>query len=151
MYFSEKIEIPDDQIIVQTKFSFVFVNIRPFLPFHLLISPKRIVERVVNLSVEEANDLFDTVRKTMKGMSFHASDFTVTIQDGSSAGQTVPHVHIHIIPRLSGDLAENNDIYKEGAFESDIDSKGIFRKDRSSHKMKEEADFLRSKFQTLFN
>jgi len=37
----------------------------------------------------------------------------MVIQDGLLAGQTVPHVHIHVIPRFKGDFANNDDIYHE--------------------------------------
>ena len=35
----------------------------------------------------------------------------MSVQDGPEAGQTVPHVHVHVIPRVSGDLRRNDDIY----------------------------------------
>ena len=35
----------------------------------------------------------------------------LTIQDGPQAGQTVPHVHIHILPRKRGDFEKNDEIY----------------------------------------
>lgn len=40
-----------------------------------------------------------------------ASSLTLTIQDGPQAGQTVPHVHIHILPRRAGDFEKNDEIY----------------------------------------
>nr|GMD67044.1 bifunctional bis(5'-adenosyl)-triphosphatase/adenylylsulfatase FHIT [Ipomoea batatas] len=41
--------------------------------------------------------------------SYHnASSLTFAIQDGPQAGQTVPHVHVHIIPRKSGDFEKND-------------------------------------------
>lgn len=150
MQFSEKHTITKEQIIKETSFSFVFVNIRPFLPYHLLISPKRICKSLVDLSPEETTDLFFTVQKCMRGLSFYASDFTINIQDGKAAGQTVPHVHVHLIPRLIGDLKVNNNIYKEGAFESNIDDEGKIRENRTISEMKIESDFLRSKFEEFF-
>lgn len=43
---------------------------------------------------------------------FHkASSLTLTIQDGPQAGQTVPHVHIHVLPRTAGDFLVNDQIY----------------------------------------
>lgn len=35
------------------------------------------------------------------------------VQDGPAAGQTVPHVHIHVLPRRPGDFEKNDDIYDE--------------------------------------
>lgn len=35
----------------------------------------------------------------------------MAIQDGKDAGQTVPHVHVHVLPRRSGDFQKNDDVY----------------------------------------
>jgi bis(5'-adenosyl)-triphosphatase len=43
--------------------------------------------------------------------AFAADGFDWTIQDGASAGQTVPHVHLHVIPRHAGDLPDPGDWY----------------------------------------
>ena len=42
---------------------------------------------------------------------FDSSSSTISIQDGAAAGQTVEHVHVHILPRHVGDFANNDDIY----------------------------------------
>ena len=42
---------------------------------------------------------------------FHATALNVAIQDGSDAGQSVPHVHAHIIPRKPADLPNTDDVY----------------------------------------
>ncbi|WMV46557.1 hypothetical protein MTR67_039942 [Solanum verrucosum] len=83
--------------------------------------------------------------------SYHkASSLTFTIQDGPQAGQTVPHVHIHIIPRKSGDFEKNDEIYdaldvkeKEMKQSLDLDKE---RKDRSIEEMADEADEYRKLF-----
>lgn len=38
------------------------------------------------------------------------------MQDGPAAGQTVPHVHVHVLPRRAGDFKENDEVY--GAIEA---------------------------------
>ena len=43
---------------------------------------------------------------------FNATSLTYTIQDGADSGQTVPHVHIHILPRRPGDFKVNDDVYR---------------------------------------
>ena len=36
----------------------------------------------------------------------------VAVQDGKEAGQSVPHVHVHVLPRKGGDFAKNDEIYE---------------------------------------
>jgi bis(5'-adenosyl)-triphosphatase len=42
-----------------------------------------------------------------------AESLTFTMQDGVASGQTVSHVHIHVLPRKEGDFANNDDVYEE--------------------------------------
>ena len=83
-----------------------FVNLKPILPGHVLVCPRRIVPRVSDLSHDEATDLFLTVQRVGRVVErvFHASSLNIAMQDGVDAGQSVPHVHMHIIPRKAADL-----------------------------------------------
>ncbi|KAL4187564.1 hypothetical protein AMTRI_Chr09g39610 [Amborella trichopoda] len=68
--------------------------------------------------------------------------------DGPEAGQTVPHVHVHILPRQSGDFEKNDEIYdavegKEVNRKLDLDED---RKNRTITEMSQEASFLRALF-----
>ena len=49
--------------------------------------------------------LFSGVKQTQSKLSnyFETTDFTITIHDGPLAGQEIPHVHVHVIPRKQGD------------------------------------------------
>jgi bis(5'-adenosyl)-triphosphatase len=89
-----------------TALSFALVNLKPILPGHVLVSPLRSVPRVADLTPAEATDLFLTVRRVgrMVERVYGASSLNVAIQDGPDAGQSVPHVHTHIIPRKRADL-----------------------------------------------
>ena len=49
-------------------------------------------------------------QKVLK-QQYNCDAFNVAVQDGTGAGQSVPHVHIHILPRYCGDLKRNDDIY----------------------------------------
>ena len=42
---------------------------------------------------------------------YRGSSLTFTIQDGAQAGQTVPHVHVHVLPRTEGDFVPNDKVY----------------------------------------
>ena len=44
---------------------------------------------------------------------YNADALTINCQDGVAAGQTVPHVHFHILPRKFGDFEKKGDVYKK--------------------------------------
>lgn len=102
--------ITQDQIFYSTDLSLGLVNIRPVLPGHVLVIPRRRVPRFTNLSTEEVSDLWATAKKVGKALEsyFRSSSLTFTIQDGPEAGQSVPHVHIHILPRNKDDVFQSN-------------------------------------------
>ena len=62
--------------------------------------------RFNDLSAAEVQDLFLTVQQVSRMVErvFNASSLNIAIQDGLDAGQSVPHVHAHIIPRKKDDL-----------------------------------------------
>lgn len=80
----------------------------PVTEGHLLIVPQRHVSRWDDLSAREKDALIAGVergRALLKGQ-FDPDAFNVGYNDGTAAGQTVPHFHIHIIPRRAGDVAD---------------------------------------------
>ncbi|KAJ4516332.1 Dinucleoside triphosphate hydrolase [Exophiala dermatitidis] len=89
----------------RSRLSFGLVNLKPLLPGHVLICPVRCVPRLSQLSSAETADLFQTVQRVSRTLErlYSASAFNVAVQDGVDAGQSVPHVHVHIIPRRRGD------------------------------------------------
>ncbi|XP_057964343.1 bifunctional bis(5'-adenosyl)-triphosphatase/adenylylsulfatase FHIT [Malania oleifera] len=142
-------KIHPKEVFYSTHLSFAMVNLRPVLPGHVLVCPRREVKRFVDLTADETGDLWLTAQKIGNQLERHhkASSLTFTIQDGPQAGQTVPHVHIHILPRKSGDFEKNDEIYdaidvkeKELKKELDLDKE---RKDRSPEEMAEEAEEYR--------
>ena len=82
------------------------MNLKPLLPGHVLVSPLRPVPRLHDLTPSETSDLFLTVQRVSRVIErvFKASALNIVIQDGIDAGQSVPHIHAHIIPRSSRDL-----------------------------------------------
>ncbi|PWA58948.1 Histidine triad, conserved site-containing protein [Artemisia annua] len=98
-----------------TLFAFRLLNLFAILDKrpHVLVCPRREVKRFVDLTPEETSDLWISAQKIGKQLeNYHkASSLTLAIQDGPQAGQTVPHVHIHIVPRKGGDFENNDEIY----------------------------------------
>uniref|UniRef100_A0A671T1W0 Fragile histidine triad diadenosine triphosphatase n=1 Tax=Sinocyclocheilus anshuiensis TaxID=1608454 RepID=A0A671T1W0_9TELE len=70
------------------------------------------------LHPDEVADLFMTTQKIASVIEkhFQLSCLTIAIQDGPEAGQTVKHVHVHVLPRKAGDFEKNDSIYDEVRF-----------------------------------
>ena len=75
---------------------------------HALIIPKRHVDNFFDLSLREQTALFFVLNhvKNFLQKRFNPDGFNVGINIGEKAGQTIPHVHIHLIPRYSGDMKD---------------------------------------------
>jgi bis(5'-adenosyl)-triphosphatase len=150
-------------VFAESKHCFAFVNLKPILPGHVLVSTKRVVPRFTSLESEEVADLWTLAQQVGEKLErFHqASSLTLTIQDGPEAGQTVPHVHIHILPRKGGDFENNDEVYDaidqasedvlkqlEGATKGTERKKNLDedRKPRTREEMSEEAKIYRTLF-----
>ncbi|KAL7056680.1 hypothetical protein AAHC03_020804 [Spirometra sp. Aus1] len=108
-----KINLKSSQIFYRTSVSMAFVNISPLVPGHVLVTPIAVVERFNSLPDGTICDMYMTVKRVSEKLleHFEADSLTISIQDGKNAGQSVPHVHIHVLPRKAGDFGRNDDIY----------------------------------------
>lgn len=88
-------------------------NIAPILPGHSLIIPRWHVQSLMDLSDTELCEMIVFARNTVKVLlkTFGVKAFNWTIQEGEEAGQTVPHLHVHLIPREPNDLPQPGDWY----------------------------------------
>ena len=114
-----RFQIPESHIFYRSKLSTAFVNLRPIVPGHVLVVSNRVVPLLEDLTDEEYSDLWSTVRKLQPMLRelYHTDDdrefgFNIAVQNGRASGQTVPHVHVHILPRIGGDIERNDDIYQ---------------------------------------
>ncbi len=84
---------------------YAFLDIFPRREGHTLVVPHKQVVHLQELTDIELTDLFIGVKIVEKKLSklFATTDFTICIHDGPLAGQEVPHVHVHVIPRTAGD------------------------------------------------
>uniref|UniRef100_A0A182JKL3 Nitrilase and fragile histidine triad fusion protein NitFhit n=1 Tax=Anopheles atroparvus TaxID=41427 RepID=A0A182JKL3_ANOAO len=146
-YLFGEFEIHPDMVFYVSEYCFAFTNIRCVVPGHVLVSTKRAALRLPELSPAERNDFFQTVCKVEKVAErlYNASSSTVTVQDGPDAGQTVFHVHCHIMPRHEGDFPENDQIYTE----LNRHDKEPERPRRSDAEMADEAKRFREEFSRL--
>jgi len=73
---------------------------------HTLVIPKRHVESFTELTKEEVTQLFEMgkiVASHLKNAIEDCGGVNLSLADGAVAGQEVPHVHLHVIPRKVGD------------------------------------------------
>lgn len=80
----------------------------PVTPGHMLIVTRRHVASYFELSEEEQAGLWQllpTVRAALE-RAHHPDGFNLGMNDGAAAGQTVRHVHLHVIPRYEGDVPD---------------------------------------------
>ena len=84
---------------------FAFLDIFPRREGHTLVVPTTPVQRIAELSEVERSNLMNGVVNVQALLSKHfdTTDFTVIVHDGPLAGQEIPHVHVHILPRTDGD------------------------------------------------
>jgi bis(5'-adenosyl)-triphosphatase len=106
--------ISASQIFYETPLSVAFVNIKPVLPGHVLVISRRRCRRFTSLRAAEAADLWLTAQRVGAALERHlgGSSLTLAIQDGPDAGQSVAHVHVHVLPRRRADLPDNDELYK---------------------------------------
>ncbi|XP_073086889.1 bis(5'-adenosyl)-triphosphatase isoform X2 [Manis javanica] len=106
-------------VFLKTELSYALVNRKPVVPGHVLVCPLRPVERFRDLRPDEVADLFQATQRvgTVVEKHFQGTSLTLSMQDGPEAGQTVKHVHIHVLPRKAGDFQRNDSIYDEASME----------------------------------
>ncbi len=82
-----------------------FLDIFPRSEGHTLVVPHQPATHLSKLDDRQLSLLWEGVVKTQKILSeyFETTDFTIGINDGVFAGQEIPHVHVHIIPRTEND------------------------------------------------
>src|ERR671933_795141 len=94
-------------IIDQNNRAIAFLDAFPLSAGHTLIIPKSHYSKVQDMNKEDSSDVFNLLWKLSgaveKAAGVNAS--TIAIHNGKAAGQEVPHVHIHVIPRTIDDGA----------------------------------------------
>ncbi|PIE44464.1 MAG: HIT family protein [Gammaproteobacteria bacterium] len=84
-----------------------FMDIYPLGQGHVLVIPKQHATRLEELDNATQGHLFDVANRIIEAQrkaGFGRGGTNLLINDGKAANQTIPHVHIHLIPRKSGDM-----------------------------------------------
>lgn len=99
---------PAVEILTETANALAILDSFPVNPGHTLIIPRRHVASYFDLHADEQHALWQLVNsaKILLENRFHPDGFNVGINIGETAGQSVMHVHIHLIPRYKGDVEQ---------------------------------------------
>jgi diadenosine tetraphosphate (Ap4A) HIT family hydrolase len=83
------------------------------VPGHVLVATRIQRKFFADLLPAEVTDVWQLAQRVGSAVSgsFSAKGLQFAVQDGSAAGQTVPHFHIHVLPRRPGDFERNDDVY----------------------------------------
>ena len=95
-------------IVYEDDYCVAFLDLFPLRPAHVLVINKRHAQYVHELSAQERSHLFEIANKislAIRASSFKPAAVHFNINDGKAAHQTVPHVHLHVLPRYQGDSA----------------------------------------------
>jgi len=93
------------KFLKETKYSLSFLDTFPLAPGHVLIIPKNHHQKIQDMSIEENTDLFSLVRQIISNVDEITGSTLVAIHNGKDAGQEIPHVHVHLVPRSEDDSA----------------------------------------------
>jgi len=93
------------EVIAREPGAFAFLDVTPLADGHVLIVPDAHVARIEDLSASDAAALFRAVVALAGPVrdAVGAAGSTIGINNGEATGQTIPHVHVHIVPRWPGD------------------------------------------------
>ncbi len=93
------------KILFANKYASAFYDEYPVSPGHLLIVPKRHVASFFSLTLDERHAIDELIikAKDFLDIKYHPDGYNLGVNVNASAGQSVMHVHVHVIPRYKGD------------------------------------------------
>jgi diadenosine tetraphosphate (Ap4A) HIT family hydrolase len=100
--------LPQERIVNSNTLALAIRDAFPISPGHTLIIPKRHVATFFDTTTEERLAMFELLDNAKRELDaeLHPAAYNIGVNDGPAAGQTVAHLHIHLIPRYAGDDAD---------------------------------------------
>jgi diadenosine tetraphosphate (Ap4A) HIT family hydrolase/HKD family nuclease len=124
------LDVPVGDWLCSNDFAFAIFDGFPVSPGHVLVTTRRIVETWFDATEAEQAALMALVKEVRHLLDLRLEPkpdgYNVGFNSGSAAGQTVPHVHIHVIPRYLGDMPD-----PRGGVRHVIPNKGNYLADKS--------------------
>lgn len=96
------------RIILSNYHAMAIYDAFPISPGHTLVISKRHIVSLFEANKEEREAIFDLLEQVKLDLmrKYTPDGFNIGINDGVAAGQTINHLHIHLIPRYAGDIEE---------------------------------------------
>lgn len=90
--------------VYEDALTLAFLDIMPSVEGHTLVIPKEPAEGILDLSVEGAKAVIETTQKVARAVKtgLDAPGVMLVQLNGAAAGQTIPHIHFHVLPRFHG-------------------------------------------------
>ena len=100
--------LPAERIIDSNEFGVTIRDGYPVSPGHTLVIPKRHIGSWFEITSDEQLALLDLLARTKTVLQdeLNPDGYNIGINDGPAAGQTVPHLHIHLMPRYKEDQGD---------------------------------------------
>lgn len=100
--------IPETEILAQNELALAFLDKFPSNEGHTLIVPKRHVASLFDVTTVEMTSIWELLSEVKRQLDgrFAPDGYNVGVNVGEAAGQTVLHLHVHVIPRYQGDVPD---------------------------------------------
>jgi diadenosine tetraphosphate (Ap4A) HIT family hydrolase len=103
------LERPESEWIANNELAFAIRDGFPVTPGHALVVPRRLVATWFDATADERKAIFelvDEVRSQLDAATPAPDGYNIGVNCGEAAGQTVMHLHVHVIPRYRGDVPD---------------------------------------------
>ena len=99
--------IPQERIVLENDLAYAVRDGFPVTEMHSIIIPKRHIPDYFDLTTDElfaCDQLIHSLKEGINNLDSSVNGFNIGMNAGESAGQTIFHCHIHLIPRRTGDV-----------------------------------------------
>ena len=102
------LKLPQDRWVAANDLAFAIRDGYPVSPGHTLVVPHRLIATWFDATTDEQVAIFALVEAVKRQLDteLRPDGYNIGINAGAAAGQTVPHLHVHVIPRFAGDVAD---------------------------------------------
>lgn len=97
----------EKEIVFENDFFYATRDSYPVTKLHTLIIPKRHFQSYFDMNIDEIksiNSILNNQKNEIKKLDPEVTAFNIGINDGKDAGQSIYHLHVHLIPRRKGDI-----------------------------------------------